>query len=176
MNRFQIDALLREFYWLNCTDGDYTPLVDPEKIEEASVSRIDADFLARTPKYDGATGSLVGIDDQERILLCDRYGFVLTEVKSSGYCRHNEAHWDDEEWNGETVGEALLRLENPNAVHFAVLIHTGYELRNHHSVGGYRVVVYKSPKDLSLKEWVEEQQRRASDKLHAQIADIDAEA
>jgi hypothetical protein len=176
MDRFKIEAFLNEFWWLNCSEGDYQPLVEADSVEKVAVSRINEDFLSRTPKYDGGTGNLVDIADSERILLCDRHGFLVGEVAQGGYCRHNEAHQDDECWEGETVGEALSRLKDSDEVFFAVLIHTGYEIRNHHSVGGYRVVVYKPPKGFSLKGWVDEKRRQAAQMLQSELAEIDAEA
>ena len=173
MNRFKIQAFFAEFPFL--TAGDEPVIRDIEEVEEVAVSRIDKDFLDKEPKYDGATGSLVGIDDSEHVYLFDRDGNFLIEVKQGGYCHHNEAHTDNEEWSGETVGEALLRTD-PAQVHYAVVVHTGYEIRDHHSVGGYSVTAYKPPKGFTLPEWVEQQKRRASEQITATIAEIDAEA
>lgn len=175
MNRFKVRAFFTQFPFL--TTGDKPIVRDTEKVEEVAVSRIDKDFLGKEPKYDGATGSLVGIDDSERIYLFDQDGNLLVEVKQGGYCHHNEAHMDNESWNGETVGEALLRRTDPaQQVHYAVVVHTGYEIQNHHSVGGYSVTAYKPPKGFTLPEWVEEQERRAKAQVEAMVAEIDAEA
>lgn len=173
MSKFQIRAFFTQFPFL--TSGDEPLVRDTEKVEVVAVSRIDKDFLGKEPKYDGATGSLVGIHDSERIYLFDRDGNLLIEVKQGGYCHHNEAHTDNEEWQGETVGEALLRTD-PAQVHYAVVVHTGYEIRDHHSVGGYSVTVYKPPQGFSLPDWVEEQTRRASEQIAATLAEIDAKA
>lgn len=173
MNRYQINAFFSQFWFL--TTGDKPIIPDIYNVEEVAVSRINKDFLGKKPKYDGATGSLVGIDDSERIYLLDLDGNMLVEVKQGGSCHHNEAYTDDEEWDGETVGEALLRTD-PAQVHYAVVVHTGYKIRDHHSVGGYRVTAYKPPKGFTLPEWVEEQKRRASEQIAATIAEIDTEA
>lgn len=173
MNKFKIGAFFAQFPFL--TSGDEPIVRNAKEVEVVAVSRIDKDFLGKEPKYDGATGSLVGIDDSERVFLFDRDGNFLIEVKQGGYCHHNEAHTDNEEWSGETVGEALLHTD-PAQVHYAVVVHTGYEIRDHHSVGGYSVTVYKSPQGFSLPEWIEEQTRRASEQIAATLAEINAEA
>lgn len=170
MNRFKINAFFKEFPFLASLVGDVS------WVEEVRVSRIDHNFLEYVPKYEGATGSLVGIEDSERIYLLSKEGKILAEPRQSLDISHNEAHTDDEEEEGETVGEALAYLEDPNAVTYAVSIHTGYRIRDHHSVGGFSVVVYKPPKRFTLKEWVEEQERRAKEILDAEIAEINAEA
>lgn len=173
MNRFKIHAFFTQFPFL--TSGDETLVRDIERVEVVAISRIDKDFLGKEPKYDGATGSLVDVDDSERIYLFDRDGNLLIEVKQGGYCYHNEAHTDDESWDGETVGEALLRTD-PVRVYYAVVVRTGYEIRDCRSVGGYSVTAYKPPKGFILPEWVEEQKRRASAQIAATVAEIDAEA
>ncbi len=150
-------------------------LVDIDQMEEISVERIDRNFLERKPQYDGATGSLVSIDDDKRIYLVSASGHLLAEVAQEWYVRHNEAYVDDESREGETVGKAIAWLENPDSVEFALVVHTGYEIENHHSIGGYRVTVHKPPKGFTLQEWVDEQERRADAMLQASIAEIDAE-
>ncbi|MBI4120375.1 MAG: hypothetical protein HY454_02815 [Parcubacteria group bacterium] len=173
MNKFKVQAFFAEFPFLMTGDG---PIVrNPEEVEEVAVSRIDKDFLGKEPQYDGASGSMVGIDDSERIYLFDQDGNLLVEVEQGGCCYHNEAYTEDESWDGETVGEALLRTD-PAQVHYAVVVCTGYEIRDHYSVGGYSVTVCKPPKGFTLPEWVEEQKRRASEQIAATIAEIDAEA
>ena len=171
MNRFKVNAFFNEFPFLNAlVEGG------PREVDEVKVARIDRHLLELVPKYEGSTGSLVGIDDSERIFLLDSNGEVLAEPRQATDITHNEAHRDDEEEEGETVGEALLCLEDPNTVAYAVSIHTGYDIRDHYSVGGCSVVVYKPPKGFTLQEWIEEQKRRAKEMLDAQIAEIDAEA
>lgn len=172
MRKFFMRSFFEQFSFL--TVGE-KPVVQVERVEKVSVSRVGRDFLNRVPQYNGATGSLVDIDDSERIYLFDREGNLLVEVQQGGYCHHNEAHTDNEEWDGETVGEALLRTD-PAQVHYAVVVHTGYEIRDHFSIGGYSVTVCKPPKGFTLPEWVEEQKHRASEMISATVAEIDAEA
>lgn len=172
MNQYLRHAFFSQFTFL--TVGDKPIVQEAEQVERVSVCRIDRDFLGRKPRYEGASGNLVDIDDSERIFLLDREGHLLVEVKQGGYCRHNEAHRDDESWEGESVGEALLRTD-PNRVYYAVVVHTGYEVVDHHSIGGYAVTVYKPPKGFHLKGWVDEQKRRAGEQIAATLAEIDAE-
>ncbi|NQT22791.1 MAG: hypothetical protein HQ579_05045 [Candidatus Omnitrophica bacterium] len=184
MNRYKVQAFFKEFPFLAPVlelveeGGDHGPqtVLSPEYVEEVKVSRIDRGFLEVIPKRDGATGSLVGIRNHESILLFDEKGEVIKEVMQAIDIIHNEAYREDEKEEGETVGEALAEIEDPNTVAYAVCIHTGYRIRDHHSVGGYSITLYKPPKGFTLKEWVEEQERRAKEMLDAQLAEIDAEA
>lgn len=176
-SQFKIRAFFRQFPFLSAIEfgGSNHRRIDIGRVEEVHVNRIDKDFLGVVPQYDGATGSCVDIDDSERILLLDQDGNVLVEARQQDHIHHNEAHTDNEYRAGESVGEALLRIDNPDAVMFAVRIHTGYEIRDHYSVGGYSVTLYKAPKGFSLGGWVEEQLRRASEQILATVAEIDAE-
>jgi len=173
MNKFQIFAFFRAFPFL--TSGEKPLVPDQGNVEEVRVARIGVDFLDRRPRYEGATGSLVDIDDSETIWLFSAEGKPLGEVKQERFVRHNEAHQDDEQSPGEAVGEALLRI-GPDLVHYAVVIHRGYQIQDHYSVGGYCVTVYKPPKGFTLAGWVEEKIRRAEEFTAAAIAEIDGEA
>jgi len=166
MNKFKVRAFFEEFEFLQ-------KIAEAEGAEEVYVKRIDENFLKRVPIYSGATGSLVDITDSEKIFLLDKDGNVLTEVKPSVDIRHNEAHWDDESWDGETVGEAIGDLDNPNEVLCAILIHRGFKIRDHHSIGGYSLTVYKPPKSFTLLGWIKEQERREKQLLSAQLVEID---
>jgi hypothetical protein len=172
MNRFKVHAFFAEFPFL--VTGD-SVVRDVGRVEEVAVSRISKEFLDKEPKYKGVTGSLVDIGDNEQVFLLDKSGNTLATVKQGYDVTHNEAHMDDELSAGETVGEALLRID-PAQVHYAVVVHTGYEIQDHHSVGGYSVTLHKAPKGFTLKGWVEEQKRRARAQVEAMVVEIDAEA
>jgi hypothetical protein len=195
MNRFKIQAFFKEFSWLRDLLGGGSEgsvfrgmLEDAlrsrgdegrdfvEGVEEVNVKRIDENFLNYIPVQRGATGSLVSINDDENILLVDANGNILKWVEQSRDITHNEAYHDDEKEEGESVGEALACLDNPNNVAYAVCIHTGHRIWGHRSIGGFSVTVYKPPKGFTLKEWADEQRRRAEQILTAEIAQIDAEA
>lgn len=168
--------------WCACHDCSevgihhHPKYLSENEIESVKVSKISPEFLEMCPLYNGATGSEVDIADSYRIFLLNKDGVVLTEVVQSLDITHNEAHTDDEDEIGECVGEALLRLDNPDEVMLAISIHTGYEIRNHSSVGGCEVVLYTSPKGFTLKGWIEKKLMIEAEKIKATIAEIDAEA
>lgn len=166
MDRFRVEAFIREFPFL---EG----LAEKDRIEDIRVSRISPDFLKRKPREEYASGSRVDIHDIEKVYLLDEDGAVLTEVK--GVVDAVDHRGEDTFEEGETVGEALARLDDPNAVAYALNVHTGYEVVNHHSIGGYEVIIYKPPKGFTLRGWWEEQIRRAAVKVASEIAEIDAE-
>jgi hypothetical protein len=197
MDKFMVGAVFRQFPWLAdipkgswggepdewCAENDCTEsgwhthptFLRAAAVEEALVSRIDRDFLSRVPMLYGARGCAVGIADSLRIHLLDKDGNILTEVRQGEKVLDHEGGTHHYEVEGETVGVALLRLEDPDAVVHAVSVHTGYVVEDHHSVGGFRVVVHKPPQGFTLKGWVDEQTRRADALVAASIAEIDAE-
>lgn len=167
-NKFKIKAFFEEFDFLY-------KIADLERIERVEVKRIDRDFLNKVPKYIGATGSMVDISNSEAIFLLDSEGNIVAEPRPTVDITHNEAYQDDEYEQGERVGDALASLEEDavNSIQYALLIHTGYRIRDHESMGGYKIVVYKPPKGFTLIQWMKEQKELEKKLLSAKIAEID---
>lgn len=154
--KFEITGFLRTFPFL-CTEGIVEKPKEVEKVEAIHLTPDSIEkILADTPELDGASGSLVGIYDSRQIFLLDKKGKKLLEVKQSGYYTHNEAYQDNESWEGETVGESFLQLDGKlDSLRFIVQKHTGYTVRDHHSVGGFAVKLFKVPESFSPTKWVE---------------------
>lgn len=172
MSRYKIEAFFREFPFLIAGDQ---PLVDQGRVEEVAVKRIDRNFLETTPYRKRIEMSLVKIDESQRVLLLDRDG-VLAEVRQSRYDRSTIGRHREESKIGETVGDALARIPNADAIAYAVVITTGHRIEHNESRGGYSVLVYKPPRGFTLAGWVGEQHKRAEELIKAEIAEIDAEA
>lgn len=147
MMELQIKAFIDQFPFL--TNGNKPFIRNIEEVDSLTVSPIDEALLRKKPMYNEARSSFGIITDAERIHLFDGDGNILTEVEQSGYLSKSEECQDDEEWSGETVNEALLRT-NPEKVYYAVVVHTGYKIEKHRSVGGYSVAVYTLPNGFKL--------------------------
>jgi hypothetical protein len=171
VNKFQIEAVLREFPFL--TAGDQLP-VDQERIEEITVSRVTNDLLEIVPFLERIETALVDIRESKRIFLLDSAGKVLTEVRNARHEKSTLGRHVEESKPGETVGEALLRV-NADEVVFVIVVHTGHRIESNRSQGGYTVTVYKPPRGFTLKEWLDERYRRAEALVKAMVAEIDAE-
>lgn len=171
-SRFQILALERQFPAL--FEGEF-PFVHRDRVEVARVERVTKELLESTPHYRGATGSLVGIRDDEQFLLLNADLSVIGRVRQERDVIHNEAHWDNEFEYGETVGEAIARLGCAQEVGYILRRHTGYDVCDHFSVGGYSVTLYKLPHGWTITNWVDEQCQCARNHLSARISEIDAE-
>jgi len=136
---------------------DHPMFINPDAIEEAFVRIISPELLGTYARLEGATGCMVDICDNSRIFLLNRDGEVLSEVFQSIDIIHNEAHVDDESEEGETVGRAIICLPSSELVEYIVSVHTGYEIEDHSSVGGNRVIVYRRSKKFDLDKWIREE-------------------
>ncbi len=146
-----------------------SPLVNDGKVYSLTIARVTKELLASTPRYTGATGSLVGIDDDFALFLLDEAGSVLGEVRQAMDIHHNEAHRDHEAEEGETVGEAIVRLGVYDVCTQVLGRHTGFIIRDHHSSGGYDAVLYLCPKGWTISGWCTEELRRAEAQVTAEL-------
>jgi hypothetical protein len=148
------------------------PLVREDQVEHITVSRISRELMEARPSFDGSSGNLTEIDNDKAYFLLDEHFNVLAEVEQD---YHLWTPRVTEHRDGETVGEAIARHPNPDAVIYILRRHTGFEIEERYSVGGYEATLYKPPQGWTLKAWVDEQTSLASKKLAAQIAELDAE-
>jgi hypothetical protein len=166
----KFNAFMKEFpFLIECTKWNDTQgnSLDCDSIK---IANITSDLLAHSPRYKGATGSLVGIDNGER------FDFVLSDgqiiknaVASGGSVIHNEAHTDNEYYDGETVLEGIDKHQVAKCLAFIVKISYGYNIRDHHSLNNYSIIIYKPAKNFALIDIIAAANEKA-------LADVRAEA
>ena len=175
MNRMKFNACLKEFPFLKELVDQQR---DPINCDGIKVARISQDLISQTPHYEGATGSLVGIDNGERFDFVLRNGQIIKDaVRASGDVVHNEAHTENENYDGETILEAIDRAGVVDTLEYIIKMEYGYNIRDHHSQGNYRMTVYKEAKVLVwLKLQNDRVQRGQSFSLAEAIAAANEEA
>lgn len=168
MNRFKLQAYVSEFPFLSeineeIRDGKH------RDVEFIRIAKVDTNLLNKTPEYEGATGSMVDISTGEHIHFVLSTGEVLRNaVKTSGQVTHNEAHSDDEWWDGESVLEAIDRQGIADKLSYIVVEAYGYDIRDHYSEGGLNFVIYKSPKGDTIARATEEEKAKALSMVQAE--------
>lgn len=160
-SKFEINAFFEKFSFI--LKGAKPLVEDKTKVEDVSIEKFSESLMTKEPCYDGATGALVGIDDDENYHLINEKGEVFYTVKQNVHVIHNEAHCDNESYDGETVGEAILQAGVPMWV---VCIHTGYDVVDHHSVGGHSVKVY-TQSCFDIKSWLNDKKEEAKQAIAA---------
>lgn len=166
MNKFKFEAYLQEFPFLREILGDQTA----GSVSSLAVKRADENLLARTPEERSWNGSLGATDNWERVtfVLPDRV--LKGAVAPAGESGSNYAHSTARRWKGETVLEALSRLENPDDVQYIVWEDRDYsDWSGSDLVDNYSVVVYKPPKGVTFGELITKARAQA-------LAEVRAEA
>ena len=168
ISKMKFDAYVEQFPVLAEVFAELR--VKAEDCDRIEVARADANLMSHTPQYSGATGSLVGVDDGESIAFVLEDGSIIRDaVKTAGYCRHNEAHTDDESWSGETVLDAIYRHSVADTLTLIVSVRYGYNIRDHYSERDWQAAVYKAPKGFTYRDVVDEARAKA-------LAEVRAEA
>lgn len=169
MNRIKFNAYLKEFPFLEECNIRWNHQRESINCDEIKISRIGRELLDYTPSYNGATGSLVGIDDGERFDFILKDGQIIKDaVAASGHVTHNEAHTDDEHLTGETVLEAIDREDVAENLEFIVKVCYGYNIRDHYSLSNYSMTVYKAAKDFSLADAIAAANKEALSQVKAE--------
>lgn len=137
--------------------------------DSIKVKRMTPDFLNSTPRIDGGTGSLVSIEDGEYITIVTPSGVQVNAVKQSESWIHNEAYTDNESWQGESILDALYRLQAEDCT-FIVKVSGGYNINDHCSRDNWQATIYKPAKDITIGELIAQAVARAEAQVKAEAA------
>ncbi|MHA1216264.1 MAG: hypothetical protein ACTSPX_02920 [Candidatus Thorarchaeota archaeon] len=165
MDRFKYQAFLEEFPFLTEIIGEGDPL----DCEGITVKRIDNELLKKVPRRSIATGSCVGIDDREVVSFILADSTILENaVRDGGSAIHNEAHTDNEYWDGETILEAIDRHNVGDNLSYIVVVREGYNVRDHYSEPSWCCTVYKPGRNINLAEVIAEEKAKALEMVRAE--------
>lgn len=180
-NRFQINAFVAQFSALFAPNNFDQPLfeeerggcswADPSRVENVAVVRATPELLRMKPQVQSYSSGLANWCDEERAMLFDRNWRALAKVRpdtSGEVC--GSSRWSHD---GETIGEAISRAGCRHDVAFIVVIHSGHDIQDFYSVGGYDVTIHKAPKGWTISEWIAREERRAKNELLGKLNDID---
>jgi len=145
MNRFKLQAYCKEFPFLGDIIGDTNP-------DSVRIKRADENLLKVVPKYychDGSLG-VTKMDERVHFVLAD--GSIIHDaVEQSGHTSSNYAHTQTDEWEGETVLEAIDRHSVADQLQYIVqdvFDLDDWEGQEYHRSWG--IVIYKTPKGTSF--------------------------
>lgn len=170
--RSKVEMFFREFPFL-------VNFTAPDKVKTVKVLRVDEKLLATIPnRY---SYPLISEDYFEQIILLDKNGLPLGEVKQWG--RYPESTkgrlWrmiglvENPRHQGESVADALHRLgEVTERIVYILSLEKETKVNSDY----FRLVLYKPPKNFTLKEWIDSAVSRQQETLQKEIAEIDAEA
>lgn len=150
MNRFKLEAYMKEFPFLRNIIGDAIP-------DSVRIKRADENLLRFVPRYsrhDGSMGQTVA-DEKVHFILAD--GTIIEDaVRQSGDISSNYAHSQSRSWEGEAVLEAIDRHGVADKLQYIVIEY--YYLDDwvgDEYVEEYSFTVYKTPKDTSFGAEIE---------------------
>ena len=179
MNRFKLNALKQEFSFLKDTallrrDGSER---ESDSLDGIVIKRITKDLLNHTPREHFWDGSLVGIEEWERVdFVLNDYNnpqnhiIVRDAVKCSGDSGSNYAHQGHYEWDGETILEAIDRLGMADTLLYIVISEGGYNIVEHHSQSNWRTTIYKPAKDFNIRDAISDARIAAFKEVSAEAA------
>lgn len=142
------------------------------------VKRIDLDLLDRfcwTASWSFSRSEFTY--DSKRYFLIDSSGNELAKVRQYDA---GKGRWfrSPEIIQGETIAQAIKRLDDPNKVEFILEITDIYGRENRESAlknseYGLTVTVHKIPTGRTFKQWIEEIPLVAKEQLQKELANID---
>ena len=150
MNTVKFKAYSKEFPFLNAIreKEDYTHL------ESISIKKIDSMILNHTPGRMVSTGSMVNINNVEKISIVFSDGEIFHDcVRQAVDAHHHEAYLDNILRAGESILQAIDRLDViARNIKYIVSVESGYDIINHYSTNLWRVTIYKTSKSEIISD------------------------
>lgn len=166
-NRYQIKAFQLQFPAIFETEknGDRTVYKHGAfgVLSDVRVARVTPELMQHTPHREVWPYS----SRAEKVLLFSRSWDLLGSVERSSSGQVGHTRFCD---SGETIGEAISRLECSRDVAFIVQI---VEDDPHEGERTTSCVVHKAPKGWTIAEWLSREERRAANELRGAMNDID---
>lgn len=150
MNRFKLQAYMKEFPFLQDLIGDEIP-------DSVRIKRADENLLKVIPRYYYHNGSLGVTELSEKVHFVLQDGSILHDaVNGCGHTSSNYAHTQDQYWKGEAVLEAIDRHGVAESLTFiAVEYYYLDDWSGQEYTKEYTFTVYKTPKNTTFGAEIE---------------------
>jgi hypothetical protein len=146
MNKFKFEAFLSKFPFLREILGEeFTAL----EVDYIGVRRADENFLARVPRE-------ADWKQEETHFYCNNGTLLKNAIVRQG-----------SDGQGETVLEALSRLNNPDDVKYIIWGSTDYPFCAEERC--YYITIYKPPKEVKFSDLIRQAQEKALAKVKKEI-------
>ncbi len=170
----RVEAFLEEFPFLE------RYVVKVERFSERpTVQRVDLDLMDRYGWTDVWTRrNRYGEMGSVRFLLIGNDGQELGEAKPHNVVRSKFSLWRPSTWfredvSGETVYEAIQKLDDPNRVHYVLEINDMWDRRPDFDPDyGLKVTLHKVPSGRSLSDWLAQIQEIAKGELRGELTKV----
>jgi len=170
MNRFKFEAFKQEFPALQSllVDRNERPR-ESRWCDSIQVKRLDTEFLNAIPSWNSWDGSVVGISKKETVSFALTDGSLIENaVHQSGEHGSNYAYSETCYNTGESVLEAIARHDCAALIKMAVVVRTGFTVREHYSEPNFSVVIYKAGKGEVIANLIAEAMKFALNEVRAE--------
>jgi hypothetical protein len=164
MNRFKLQAYMKEFPFLQDLIGDEIP-------DSVRIKRADENLLKVVPLYHCHDGSMGITELSENVHFIFKDGtFIKNAVEQKGHTFSSYAHSQERSWDGETVLEAIDRHGVAESLAF-IVVEKYYldDWSGQECTKEYSFTIYKTPKNTTFGAEIEKVRAQA-------LAEVRAEA
>lgn len=167
MNKFKLEAYKEEFPFLK----DIMSAWDATEVDSVRVKRADEEMLNLVPEEYFRDGSKGETHNWDRVSFVFGDKIAINAVALNREIGSNYAHEQTKFETGETILEALSRVENPDDV-----THVVWETRKYSDWSGqdvvrqYSVTVYKPPKGVKFSDLIREAREAALREVQAEVS------
>jgi hypothetical protein len=161
MNRFKVKSFLKEFPFINeLLPEDF----DPFNLNSITIKRVDENLLLKFPTKGDWDGCMGSSDEYENVSFVLEGGTIVKDcVAQKGQSGSNYAHSTTYYYDGESILDAIDRVENPDEIQYIVIFKHDY---SNWEGSPYRndnyIIIYKVPRDKKFSEYLTEAQAKAN--------------
>lgn len=149
-------------------EGEYVGIalfetVPPHRIDFIRVRRADENLLTFCPSEYYWDGSLVEQERWQKVHFVLQDGTIIFDaVLKDGHSGSNYSGVEEKRWEGESILEALSKLDDPDSVAYIAIENYDYSWsRGDEERREYHIEIYKPPKGVKYSDLIEKAREKA---------------